>query len=257
MTLEKEGSSNKIYLPDFSMSNANDELYFNAMNEYFSRSIGTTIEKLRNFPKYVPRSALSTFLFKSELFQKILHVNGSIVECGVFLGGGLMTWAQLSAIYEPVNFTRTIIGFDTFSGFPIINEKDNTAYAKKGGVCADSYSDIIECIKLYDINRHINHISKIQLVKGDAIKTIPEYLKDNPHLVVSMLYLDFNLYEPTKIALDTLIPRMPKGAMIVFDDLNLKMWQGATTSVCDSIGIHNLRIQRSHISPRISYAIIE
>jgi len=255
--IKKEDSALKLYAPQFKMSNSDDDLFYEGMNEYFSRSVGTNIEKLRNFAKYVPRSALSTFLFKNELFNKILDVQGSIIEGGVFLGGGLMTWAQLSAIYEPVNYTRTVIGFDTFTGFPSVHKKDNLEYAKEGDVCVDSYNDIVECIKLYDINRLVNHIPRVKLVKGDARKTIPEYLKNNPHLVVSMLYLDFDLYEPTKIALETLIPRMPKGAMIVFDDLDSKVWQGATTAVCDSIGINNLRIQRSRISPRISYAIIE
>ena len=40
------------------------------------------------------------------------------------MGGGLFTWAQLSAIYEPVNHNRKIFGFDSFEGFPDIGHKD-------------------------------------------------------------------------------------------------------------------------------------
>ena len=54
------------------------------------------------------------------------------------------------------------------------------------------------------------HIPKIELVKGDVRKTIPKYIKDNPHLIVSLLYLDLDLYEPTRAALRNFIPRMPK-----------------------------------------------
>ena len=51
-------------------------------------------------------------------FQVDLPVKGSIVECGVFRGFSLMTFAQLSAALEPNNLTRRIYGFDTFEGFP-------------------------------------------------------------------------------------------------------------------------------------------
>ena len=35
-----------------------------------------------------------------------------------------MTWYHLSAIYEPTNYLREIIGFDTFEGFPEISVED-------------------------------------------------------------------------------------------------------------------------------------
>ena len=74
------------------------------LEKYFDESIGTTFEKLKYFPKYTPRQFLTTFLVKYEIFKKILNTHGSIVECGVYLGGGLMTFAKLSAIFEPVNY---------------------------------------------------------------------------------------------------------------------------------------------------------
>jgi hypothetical protein len=46
------------------------------------------------------------FLCRQELFRKVVEVNGAVVECGVFNGAGLFTWAQLSNIYEPVNYNR-------------------------------------------------------------------------------------------------------------------------------------------------------
>ena len=96
----------------------------NKLEKYFEKSIGTNVEKLQNFAKYVPRQNLTTFLTKYEIFKKILDVPGSIIECGVLFGGGLMTFAQLSAIFEHVNFERQIIGFDTFSGFPSVSSVD-------------------------------------------------------------------------------------------------------------------------------------
>lgn len=240
---------------------ADDNKFAELINDYFENSIGTNLDKLKNFCKFVPRQTISHFLAKNELFKLILNSHGHIVECGVFLGGGLMTWAELSAVYEPYNHTRRIIGFDTFAGFPHISKKDksnkNTKYTNTGGLSANSLADIKDCIKLYDLNRPIGHINKVELVEGDATKTIPQFLKDNEHTVISLLYLDFDLYEPTKVALETFLPRMSKGSIIVFDELNQVQWPGETLAVMDAIGIKNLRIQRFPFTPQLSYSIID
>ena len=111
-------------------------------------------------------------------------------------------------------------------------------------------------MRLYDLNRSIGHVPKIELVSGDAIKTIPAYIKDNPHLIVSLLYLDFDLYEPTKKAIEYFVPRMPKGAIIAFDELNQKQWPGETLALLDTLGINSLEIKRFPFSPALSYAVI-
>lgn len=51
----------------------------------------STETKLENFPKYVRRQYLNRFLALYELFKLIMPVKGSIVECGVFKGFGLMS----------------------------------------------------------------------------------------------------------------------------------------------------------------------
>ena len=231
-----------------------------ALAEYFEKGSDATIEKLQNFTKYVPRQSLTRFLSKYELFKKVLNVQGSIVECGVYLGGGLMTFAQLSAILEPVNHQRRIIGFDTFTGFAAVSPQDKKStseHLKAGGLAADSYADLQRCAELYDQNRFLSHIPKVQLVKGDLSKTAPQFLKDNPHTVVSLLYLDLDVYEPTKIALQTFVPRMPKGSIIVFDELNADTWPGETLAVLETLGIKNLRIERFPFDTYLSYAVLE
>ena len=52
-----------------------------------------------------------------------------------------------------------------------------------------------------DFNRPNGHIPKIEFIQGDANVTIPEFVQDNPFLIISLLYLDFDIYEPTKTAL--------------------------------------------------------
>ena len=238
------------------------------LSEYFEKSIGSNDVKISQFPKYLMELDLRNFLFKVEVFKKILNVHGSILEMGVQFGGGLMTWAKLSSIFEPANYSRKIIGFDTFKGFPLISSKDKlTNYVKnKRGAktpkkmdnYVDSYNDLLKSIEFYDHDRYtFGSGPKIELVRGDATKTIPKYLKNNPHIIVSLLYLDFDIFEPTKVAIESFFPRMPKGSIIVFDELNSQSWMGETLALLDTIGIRNLKIERFSFGGYPSYAVLE
>lgn len=241
----------------------NDRLFQERVGPAFDASNGTTLDKLRNFARFVPRQNLAGFLAKAEIFRRVLPVHGSIIECGVFMGGGLFTWAQLSAILEPVNHTRKVIGFDTFSGFPGVHVRDEVngmSSEEQAGAGMYKFEYIEELrrdAQLFDLNRAVGHIPKIELVQGDALKTIPQYVEQNGHLVVSLLYLDFDLFEPTEAALKAFLPRMPKGAIVAFDELNQKQWPGETLAVLKGAGIRNLRIERLTYVPQISFAVLD
>ena len=79
-----------------------------AVARIFDRCQDSTEVKLENFTKYVRRQHLKRFLALYEIFKLAMGVKGSIVECGVFRGFGLMAWAKLSAMLEPENLTRRI-----------------------------------------------------------------------------------------------------------------------------------------------------
>jgi hypothetical protein len=180
-------------------------------------------------------------------------------------GGGVFSWAQFSEIFEPYNHLRNVIGFDTFAGFPSINEIDladrndkvKSEMLQPGGLKSEKLENLENLIKIFDSNRPLQHINKIKLVPGDAVKTIPEYIKNNPELVCSLLWLDFDIYEGTKVAIENILPRMPKGAVIAFDELNHPLWPGETVALIDTVGINNLRIKRMPYGSTVSYAVIE
>jgi hypothetical protein len=234
---------------------------FSEYGQFFNSSPLSVSSKLQNFSKYTRRQDLSRFLAKHELFKLQLNLPGSIVECGCFQGGGTLAFAQLSAIYEPYNHTRKIIGFDSFAGFPNVSEKDTNLHRnyEKGDlkVYEGIEEEIIQAIELYDKNRPLNHLPKIELVKGDALTEIPNFIERNQHLIVSMLYLDFDIYEPTKLALEQIVPRMPKGAVLAFDELNAKVFPGETIALLETLGIKNIGLRKTIFDAYISYAIIE
>jgi hypothetical protein len=223
----------------------------------FERNPSSWETKVENFPKYVRRQNLTRFLALYELFKMVLPVKGSVVECGVNHGFGVMTWAKLSAILEPVNLTRRIYGFDTFSGFPSVSAKDRSAnsdHVKVGDLYADSHDEILELAAINDSTRFLGHVPKVKLIKGDACVTIPEFVKSSPHVLVSLLYMDFDLYEPTRVALEHFLPRMPKGAIVAFDELDNPLWPGETLAMLEVLDRYKLRIQRFPFDPYIGYA---
>jgi hypothetical protein len=226
-----------------------------ALAASFEASTSSTVTKLANFPRYVRRQDLKRFLVRYELFKHVLNVKGSIIECGVHEGFGLMSWYHCSTTLEPENLTRRIVGFDTFSGFPSLLDEDQGADAVAvGDLAADSEAELRVLIEAHDRNRFLGHIEKVRLVRGDATATMPAYLDAHPETVVSLLFLDFDLYEPTRVALETFLPRMPRGAVIAFDELDNPRWPGETLAAMDAVGLNQLELMRLPWDPYVSWA---
>ncbi|MEL7538067.1 MAG: TylF/MycF/NovP-related O-methyltransferase [Pseudomonadota bacterium] len=216
--------------------------------------------KLENFPKYVRRQNMTRFLALYEIFKRVLPVKGSVIECGVNHGFGVMSWCKFSSILEPVNLTRRVYGFDTFEGFPSLSSKDRSAHSdhvKEGDLAASSKEELEELADVFDSSRFLGHIPKLKLIKGDATETIPAFIAENPHLVVSLLFMDFDLYDPTKVALKHFLPRMPRGAIVAFDQLDNPLWPGETQAVLEFMKDYNFRLERCEFDPYIGYAVLD
>ncbi|MCA1563425.1 MAG: class I SAM-dependent methyltransferase [Acidobacteria bacterium] len=242
-----------------SLRTAAEEQVGQHLTHIFDRCSDPVDVRLENFPKYARRKTITRFITLYELFKRALHVKGSVVECGVFRGFGLMTWAHLSAVLEPANLTRRIYGFDSFEGFPEVTERDRNARSTpaRGGLRADSYAELQALIDVYDTDRFLGHIDKVHLIKGDVVKTVPEFVAQNQHLVVSLLFLDLDLYDPTRTAIDHLLPRIPKGGIIAFDELDNPIWPGETVAALESVGLMRLRLERFPWDPYVAFATIE
>lgn len=215
-----------------------------------------------HFTKYVRRHELARFMVQHELFKKIIDIKGSIIECGVYEGGGVMAWAKISETLEPYNFLRKVYGFDTFEGFPSVSKEDinlsNSELSKVGYLKPkyDVFSELHECIASFDQTRMLRQEPKITLIKGDATQTIPSFLKDNQHILVALLYLDFDLYEPTLLALKEFLPRMPRGAIVAFDELNDPKWPGETQALLHALNLNQYKLESLPFEPHISWITI-
>jgi hypothetical protein len=238
-----------------------EENVLTALSAAFGSSHLSLQHKLSAFPRHLRRQDVARFLTKYEIFKASLPANGSVIECGVFTGGGVMAWAHFSSILEPYNHTRRVIGFDTFSGFPDVHENDTTRgvseHLHRGAFSVgDSLAEEIrQLAAIHDRNRPLGHIPKVELVAGDACETIPSYVQTHPHLLVSLLYLDFDLYVPTKLALEHFYPRVPKGGIVAFDELNCAEFPGETTALLETLDLTEVNLRRFPFDPYISYFV--
>jgi hypothetical protein len=136
-----------------------------------------------------------------------------------------------------------------------IKDRKSKHLKKDGFAAPDAYEDLLQAARVYDMNRFLNHFSKIEIVKGDFAVTSQKFLEDHPHLIVSCLYLDFDIYAPTKLAIERFANRVPKGGLIVFDELNEEAFPGETAAVLETLDIGELRVRRFPFEPRMSYAV--
>ena len=114
-------------------------------------------------------------------------------------------------------------------------------------------ASIVSCIAEFDKTRLLKHEDKIILIKGDAMKTIPLFTEQNKHARVSLLYLDFDLYEPTLLAIKEFLPRMPKGSIIAFDELNDPKYPGETQALIETLNINQYKLESFAFEPHISW----
>lgn len=191
------------------------------------------------------RQSLSRILYHDFLYRKIIEVPGVICEFGVQWGATLAQLVNLRGIYEPYNHSRKIYGFDTFEGFPSLDEKDG-GFSEVGDYStSDGYKDTLEeILSIHESFSPVPHIKKFELIKGDASATIDLWLEANPHAIISMALFDMDIYKPTRDVLERIIPRLTKGSVLAFDELNCGHFPGETAAVNEVLGLNNLSIRR-------------
>ena len=163
----------------------------------------------------------------------------------------------LRGIYEPFNYNRKIIGFDTFGGFPSVDAKDGQLVKPGDYGVTESYQEYLtQILALHEADSPIPHKRKFELVAGDASETVPRYLRDHPETVVAFAYFDFDIYAPTKACLEAIRPRLTKGAVVAFDELNCPEFPGETLAFDEVFGVANYALRRSPLNPLISYLVV-
>lgn len=240
-------------------SNEELEIRSNFLNLFKKNPIPSD-QILSNLGLFLNSKNLSRLLFFDHLYRLNLDNQGVIMEFGTRWGQNLSILSALRGIYEPFNRHRKIIGFDTFKGFPSIHVKDGkSSLMRKGQLdMTKNYELYLEKImKSQEDDNPLSHIKKFEICKGDATKELKNYLKKNPETIVSLAYFDLDIYEPTKECLKLIKPRLTKGSVIGFDELNDPDSPGETLALIETLGLNNIRLKRYRFASRVSFFVVE
>lgn len=202
---------------------------------------------------FANRIAVTAALSRIELFKMVQDVPGAIIECGVYKGNSLMLYMQLSMILEPYAINRSIIGFDTFSGFRSIDAEADPSDIDEAMFSDTDEAIIQEMIDANDLVRPVNRIPRCEIVKGDIMETVPAFPATRPDLVVAMLILDTDLYASTKVALETFLPFMPKGALVVLDEVAYRNFPGETSALREVLDLNQVELKRLPFDSCVGY----
>ena len=181
-----------------------------------------------------------------ELYKSISDLPGDVVEFGVFKGASLIRFCTFRDALESPH-SRKIIGFDAFGKFPRSGDIDDTAFVEK---FENEAGDGLDRDTIYQALT-LKGLQNFELVAGDIMQTLPVYIAQNPALRVSLLHIDVDVYEPTKLVLDLLYERMVRGGVIVFDDYSIV--SGETRAIDEFLSDKSLRLQKLSISHRPSF----
>lgn len=183
-----------------------------------------------------------------ELYTKIIGLPGHVVELGVYKAASFIRFCSFREMLESP-FSRKIIGFDAFGAFPIPAGASAAdlhfveAFENEGGEGLSlEEADIILKAKGF-----VNY----ELIGGDILQTVPDYVDTHPEMRIALLHIDVDIYKPTVVALEYFYDRIVPGGFLVFDDYSIVA--GETDAVDEFFANKGLSIQKLPISHRPAY----
>lgn len=203
----------------------------------------------QEFCDFSRRHALKRFLAHVELFKLTLDVPGDIVELGVFRGLGLFTWANLLESYCIGDRTKVVYGFDNWTGFTALSDKDAQPSADVGKSVggfnpANFRKELLSALAIFDADRFIPQKPRVKLIEGNIEDLVAEFVAANPGVRFSMVHFDCDLYAPTRAALRYLWDKVSRGGVLLFDEYGILDWPGETAAVDEFLAEnHGVRLQ--------------
>jgi hypothetical protein len=183
---------------------------------------------------------LGKFINHLEIYKKITNLPGDILEFGVYKGSSLVRLLSFRRLLEN-DYSRNVIGFDMFGKFPdnklhLDSDRKFVERFENGGGYGIAASEL-------DMHLQQKGFANYRLIEGDILETLPEFVEQNPQLKISLLHIDVDVYEPTKIILETLWNKIVKGGIVMLDDYGTV--EGETKAVDEFVSqLDNLSIYK-------------
>jgi len=164
--------------------------------------------------------------FMAGLLASVLaieDVEGDIIELGTYKGG---TTIMLARLLKRVGSTKEIYACDTFEGFPY---DDRYGILSEGENADTSKQYVEQKFRRFEVS------DKIHLVQGRFEDVLEAQLGDKSY---SYAFIDCDLYQSTKHALNYVLPRMVDGGLIVFHDYHISNFglMKAVHEICGQLG---------------------
>ena len=232
----------------------------NNLLDLFNKNPIPQDQVLSNLGLFLDAKNLSRLLFLDFVYKFIIPVQGIIIDLGTRWGQNLSIFESLRSIYEPFNRHRKLVGFDTFTGFPMLTDEDGNSSLMQVGqlTTTENYDQYLqELMTCKESLNPLSHISKFDIRKGDATKELAGYFKEDPQTIIALAFFDFDLYQPTKVCLQLIKNRLTKGSVLVFDELNDPDSPGETLALMEVFGLNNIELKRYPYTSRVSYFIIQ
>jgi hypothetical protein len=195
---------------------------------------------------------ISKILAHYELYKLVSDLPGALVECGVFKGCSLLRFAAFRELFESPG-SRRLVPFDTFGSFPEAKFPGDEAVRARFVEAAGDQSVSQE--QLLSLLAHKGVDQRVELVAGDLRETLPDYVVAHPELRVCLVNLDTDLYEPAKVALEQLYPRLVPGGVMIVDDYGV--FPGETEAVDEYFEGRGVRIRKFPFATTPAYIVKE
>lgn len=206
------------------------------------------------------RISLSKILFYDDIVRRIAHVPGVILELGVQWGALSSLLYNLTAIHEPYNFRRKVVGFDTFSGFPAssLSESEVRQGWKEHDLAAaaDARQIAEGCLDAHQVFSGMSHMKRHEYVQGDVIESLPKWFEGNPSETVALCIFDMDLGIPTSESLKHVMRRSQKGTVLVFDEYSHPRFPEEGAVVREILDTMNFQPIKSPLLPYTSFIIL-
>lgn len=199
----------------------------------FAESIGNPdlFSFVDQFGLYCGVNTIGTKLAVYEIMKQVMEVPGNIVEFGSWKGGNLLFMAKVLQLLQP-NTIKRVFSFDSFEGLQVFDDKDGLEPSEWAGKYTGDEDVLRKAIDLYDMEDWVH------IVKGDAMETIDVFEQEHPYMMFSLAYIDFDLYQPVKRALEFVGPRLAPGGAIVFDEALSRLWPGEGVALLEFLDSH-------------------
>jgi O-methyltransferase len=164
----------------------------------------------------------ATYVRNLLLAKRVRHVEGCVVECGVWRGG------MIAGLADLLGDQREYYLFDSFEGLPTATRIDGPALRTwQANVTAPGYhNNCTAAAAQAEAAMKQSAATRYFIVKGWFEDTVPAF---HPSQKIALLRLDGDLYDSTIVCLKYLYPQVADEGIIIVDDY--QPWDGCARAV--------------------------